>query len=102
MINYVYQCPIFQPKLSRSNTKSIVKTKTYEGVEALRQIATTSLFLQNETGTNLAEHSARDDSSSTINRNKTSNNNNISKLASSLVVPTIKEPDKQEGNFMEK
>lgn len=91
----------FQPKLSRSNTKSIVKTRTYEGVEALRQIATTSLFLQNETGTNLAENSAmRDDSSnSTINRNKTSNNNNISKLASSLVVPTIKEPDKPEGNL---
>ncbi|XP_063697656.1 uncharacterized protein LOC134828605 [Culicoides brevitarsis] len=82
-----------QPKLSRSNTKSIVKTKTYEGVEALRQIATTSLFLQNETETTpVAENS----SSSSNTRNKTSNNKNISKLATSLVVPTIKEPDKQE------
>lgn len=28
--------------------KSIVKNKSYEGVEALRQIASTSLFLDNE------------------------------------------------------
>uniref|UniRef100_A0A182U5H0 Uncharacterized protein n=1 Tax=Anopheles melas TaxID=34690 RepID=A0A182U5H0_9DIPT len=47
--------------------KSIVKTKTYEGVEALRQIATTSLFLQNE-----------------------------QKVSSNRIVPIIKEPEKLE------
>ncbi|XP_055591708.1 uncharacterized protein LOC129743649 isoform X2 [Uranotaenia lowii] len=46
--------------------KSIVKTKTYEGVEALRQIATTSLFLQNE-----------------------------QKVSSNRIVPIIKEPEKE-------
>ncbi|XP_049529612.1 uncharacterized protein LOC125948031 isoform X2 [Anopheles darlingi] len=47
--------------------KSIVKAKTYEGVEALRQIATTSLFLQNE-----------------------------QKVSSNRIVPIIKEPEKLE------
>ncbi|XP_055546040.1 uncharacterized protein LOC129730604 isoform X3 [Wyeomyia smithii] len=56
--------PTKQPQIY---PKSIVKTKTYEGVEALRQIATTSLFLQNE-----------------------------QKVSSNRIVPIIKEPDKTE------
>lgn len=65
-----------QSKLSRQNTKSIVKTKTYEGVEAFRQIATTSLHLQNE------DYSKQPTSSS-------------------LVVPTINEPeDVKEGEVI--
>ncbi|XP_055639748.1 uncharacterized protein LOC129777486 isoform X1 [Toxorhynchites rutilus septentrionalis] len=56
--------PTKQPQIY---PKSIVKTKTYEGVEALRQIATTSLFLQNE-----------------------------QKVSSNRIVPIIKEPEKIE------
>ncbi|XP_021701622.1 uncharacterized protein LOC5564192 isoform X1 [Aedes aegypti] len=56
--------PTKQPQIY---PKSIVKTKTYEGVEALRQIATTSLFLQNE-----------------------------QKVSSNRIVPIIKEPEKGE------
>ncbi|XP_052894215.1 uncharacterized protein LOC128301667 [Anopheles moucheti] len=56
--------PTKQPQIY---PKSIVKTKTYEGVEALRQIATTSLFLQNE-----------------------------QKVSSNRIVPIIKEPEKLE------
>ncbi|XP_065075845.1 uncharacterized protein LOC135699491 isoform X2 [Ochlerotatus camptorhynchus] len=56
--------PTKQPQIY---PKSIVKTKTYEGVEALRQIATTSLFLQNE-----------------------------QKVSSNRIVPIIKEPEKVE------
>jgi phosphoribosylformylglycinamidine (FGAM) synthase PurS component len=57
---------------SQQTTKSIVKHKNYEGVEALRQIATTSLFLENE-------------------EEKTSTNR---------IVPIIKEPEKIEGKFI--
>ncbi|XP_052869778.1 uncharacterized protein LOC128275346 [Anopheles cruzii] len=56
--------PTKQPQIY---PKSIVKAKTYEGVEALRQIATTSLFLQNE-----------------------------QKVSSNRIVPIIKEPEKLE------
>ncbi|XP_058818098.1 uncharacterized protein LOC131681359 isoform X2 [Topomyia yanbarensis] len=56
--------PTKQPQIY---PKSIVKTKTYEGVEALRQIATTSLFLQNE-----------------------------QKVSSNRIVPIIKEPERLE------
>lgn len=59
-----------QTKQPQIYPKSIVKTKTYEGVEALRQIATTSLFLQNE-----------------------------QKVSSNRIVPIIKEPEKGEGNY---
>jgi hypothetical protein len=46
--------------------KSIVKNKSYEGVEALRQVASTSLFLDNE------------------------------QKANGQTIPTIKEPDEGE------
>lgn len=63
--------PLSSSQSSQFPPKSIVKNKTYEGVEALRQIATTSLFLQNEQKTNI------------------------------LQVPTINEPDSplSQGNF---
>jgi hypothetical protein len=40
--------PMSSSQSSQFPPKSIVKNKSYEGVEALRQIASTSLFLDNE------------------------------------------------------
>lgn len=40
--------PMSSSQSSQFPPKSIVKNKSYEGVEALRQVASTSLFLDNE------------------------------------------------------